>query len=593
MDERAETLTACDDLRMHTSRSLSLFVAVLIAAAAEGQQRTAGESIEVAITNVDVVVTDREGNRVRGLSKDDFEIREGGRVQPVTNFAEYAPADGVVTADLAAPGEIGPASALATPERRSIVIFIEAFKTRDFRSKPLFDAFRSMLREVVRPGDAVAVAMFTGSLVIVQEFTGDIAKLEAAIDTVEASTTGVAHDATAEVRRQNALEEQAVRNMNRADDPFNLLGDLPGEKSGRGKTRPTDHMHDVAGGEKLRRAKYELLRIRQKADAAAALIESIGGVSGRKVLIMATERFGRHAGAAFYDGKVPERHAGELDTKEIRERLTGVANANGVTIYTLYPVEVDSRPRNEVTEVRAEVYKVDAQADAVRSTEDMNLALNETASLTEIAGATGGRMASGAAGIVELLPLIADDLQSYYSLAYRSGSSPGKGRRDIEVRTKDRSLTVRARRQLVRKAETAKMHDRVVGNLYRPSEQARLPISASAGSLTKVEGNRWSLPVSVRIPIGSLTLTPGNEGHAGTFSVFVASAGPLGLTSEVQEQKQRFAIPPADLERARASHFTYDLTIEVDAASDKVTVGVQDEVSAEFGLAVVHLPEKP
>ena len=50
----------------------------------------AGESIEVSIVNVDTVVTDKQGRRVHGLRRDDFEVYENGIRQPITNFAEYA-----------------------------------------------------------------------------------------------------------------------------------------------------------------------------------------------------------------------------------------------------------------------------------------------------------------------------------------------------------------------------------------------------------------------------------------------------------------------------------------------------------------------
>src|SRR6266480_2920123 len=49
-----------------------------------------GETIEVSIVNVDLFVTDKAGNRVHGLTKDDFEIFENGVRQPISNFAEYA-----------------------------------------------------------------------------------------------------------------------------------------------------------------------------------------------------------------------------------------------------------------------------------------------------------------------------------------------------------------------------------------------------------------------------------------------------------------------------------------------------------------------
>ena len=46
------------------------------------------ESIDVKVINVDVVVTDKKGNAVTGLTKDDFELFENGQPKLITNFYE-------------------------------------------------------------------------------------------------------------------------------------------------------------------------------------------------------------------------------------------------------------------------------------------------------------------------------------------------------------------------------------------------------------------------------------------------------------------------------------------------------------------------
>ncbi len=51
---------------------------------------TAGEVIEVQITNLDVVVTDAKGKRVTGLTKDDFEVTEDGKKQSISNLSEIS-----------------------------------------------------------------------------------------------------------------------------------------------------------------------------------------------------------------------------------------------------------------------------------------------------------------------------------------------------------------------------------------------------------------------------------------------------------------------------------------------------------------------
>src|SRR5687768_11349474 len=72
---------------------VAFVVLAVVAWPAIAQQKLppAGDTIDVSIVNVDVFVTDKQGKRVAGLTPNDFEIRENGRVQPITNFAEYSP----------------------------------------------------------------------------------------------------------------------------------------------------------------------------------------------------------------------------------------------------------------------------------------------------------------------------------------------------------------------------------------------------------------------------------------------------------------------------------------------------------------------
>src|SRR5262249_52447832 len=52
------------------------------------------ESVDVTVTNVDVFVTDSKGQRVTGLKADDFDVKQDGIPQKITNF--YAVSGGRV-----------------------------------------------------------------------------------------------------------------------------------------------------------------------------------------------------------------------------------------------------------------------------------------------------------------------------------------------------------------------------------------------------------------------------------------------------------------------------------------------------------------
>jgi len=67
------------------------------------------ETIEVRVTNVDVVVTGRDGKPMRGLTRDDFELYENKKLQPITNFyeitGETVPEPAAMTATASAAGD--------------------------------------------------------------------------------------------------------------------------------------------------------------------------------------------------------------------------------------------------------------------------------------------------------------------------------------------------------------------------------------------------------------------------------------------------------------------------------------------------------
>src|SRR5205085_612313 len=123
---------------------VAFFLSPILVFAADQQQPavpSVGEVIEVSIVNLDVVVTDKRGKRVHGLTRDDFVILEDGKLQPITNFAEYgAEAARAVTTRGSAP-PTSPAKAEAPPpQKRTMVVFVDRFKLVDFRREPIFAA---------------------------------------------------------------------------------------------------------------------------------------------------------------------------------------------------------------------------------------------------------------------------------------------------------------------------------------------------------------------------------------------------------------------------------------------------------------------
>jgi len=77
-----------------------------------------GEVMEVNVVNIEVYVTDRDGKRVTGLRKEDFEVLEDGKPVGITNFSAVARPVPTVSgrAAPAAPQAVAAPPVSATPE---------------------------------------------------------------------------------------------------------------------------------------------------------------------------------------------------------------------------------------------------------------------------------------------------------------------------------------------------------------------------------------------------------------------------------------------------------------------------------------------
>ncbi|MEA2463461.1 MAG: hypothetical protein QOJ98_1208 [Acidobacteriota bacterium] len=522
----------------------------------------ANESIDVSIVNVDVFVTDRKGNRVRGLTAADFEIRENGRPQPISNFAEYAPEQrrGSVASRPETPSNDLAASPAAAPEKRTIVIFVESTTLAPHRSKTFFDSLRQLVREHVRPDDSVAVVSWLRAALVRQDFTDDVDSIVRSLDELEAEMTGVEGSGADELRRQQEFVEEFHQDL--IEEGF-----------------PVDLARITTLGA-MSAAQAELNYIRRKAIALKSYMENIAGFEGKKIVIMAMHRFGEYAGAQYFQGDVPARDRGFLDTRRERESVIATANAHNITLYPVYPRGITSTLRANAEDSGGNIFVVDQEADLRRFAADDLAHLNESAALYEIAVATGGMTATGPRNIAGLLPRVGDDLESYYSLAYRATATGRDDRRNIRVTTKNRDYVIRSRRQYAEKSDETRVRDLVTANLVQETPGGSLPVEVRVGRITDT-GNRHLVPLTISVPVGSLTT---REDGSGSFSVYLASGGGFGVLSEVERRGQAFTATEAKAASARTGYFTYDVTMRIDPDSYRIAIGVLDDVSKEFGV---------
>ena len=146
--------------RLRAAVTVTCLLAALPAAAQDSPPPDLfSDVIDVRVVNVEVVVTDRSGNRIRGLQPDDFELRVDRRQVPIDYFTEIDEGRA-----LEASGEgVGGIPALTPdePVGTSYLVFIDdLFAIKQRRDRVLKRLEEDLIR--LGPADRVAVVAHDG-----------------------------------------------------------------------------------------------------------------------------------------------------------------------------------------------------------------------------------------------------------------------------------------------------------------------------------------------------------------------------------------------------------------------------------------------
>ena len=535
-------------MKAHIPRLLlaaSLFALLTGAAPKRPLIPSLGETIQINIVNVDVVVTQKDGTPVRGLTRDDFILLENGQPRDISNFAEYQEEE---TTDKR-----------RDPEKtRTVVFFVERPKMARFEREKFVETLRQTARNVIRRGDSAAVVLWDGASSARVDFTDDLNVIDGLLNSL---ATGRAYrgDEREELVRESEIEELEREAATIPEDQILQVAVTPipvvVERFGDLETIT------------------EVTRMKRRVNAINAAINSMAGAEGKKVLLLATERLGEIGGGE----RMLEDTGGDYSAQEFRARMnTGSlidtivhnANAAGVTIYPVYPAGRPVRLLSGGLEYLT--------------------VINEMASLERVARETGGVEASGNTELARAIRIMEADVESYYSLAYRIETARADRKRQIAVKTKDPKLVVRSRRSYIEKSDQTRMRDRLMAALVRSTNDSMFSIEAQLGNPKQQRQRRIGrVPLQVRIPIGALTVVPENGTNVGVFSVYVVSGSGGEDISALRRQTQRFEIDAAQLADAVSGHFTYAVDLVLNDKADRVAVGVVDEVSKSYAVARV------
>lgn len=548
------------------ARILLTFAVALLSLPLAGQQATVSETVEVRLLEVDVVVTDKLGGPVHGLTAADFELFESGRPQPITNLSEYREEQATPASTPPPPSDAPIATPVARPKPRTLVLLLDPLPIRGPKRLEFFGTLRSLAQRTLRPGDRIQILSWTGSgFRTTLDMTSN---RDAALDVL----TTLGQNPTPTMPDGPSIDQKEI-----------FL-------RGLAKMTGTEFNPEEIEIEKRNSAEEDLAIMRRKTASMQRMVSSLTSAAAKTIVIYASDDFSRVAGKRAFVGTraaggPPSIDEEVYDTTRMIEAVVATANANGVSFYAIHPVIPSTfgefRTREE------EMLMADQITAGTEAITDQLVLQNEIDALRHLAEETGGTLGVGPAGVTDVADRIAADLGSYYSLGWHARDDGGDRERRVRVRAKNRDYTVRTRSALVEKSDRTRADDLLIARLFEGGTAGDVDFEIKTGTPQTSRGARTSIPVELTIPADQLRFVVEGAENVARFTVLTIAGTSIGETTKITHDTRRVTAPKLD--EATDGLIHYRMHLLADLRKTAVSVGVLDENSGLAGVRKIDL----
>jgi VWFA-related protein len=554
--------------------ALSVILAFVTTPGLTGQQPPAplpSFRAGVTLVLVDVVVRDKSGAVVKGLTADDFELLEDGARQqiltfayeeiattaaPVADTATLTAARGRGPAATAAPSTAAPPTPAAPPPaadaspaapidlpshpltsdevagHRLLTLVFDTSSMQPEDIQKAVDEAEKWVDEKMTPADLVAVAAINSSLQVLTDFTSNRERVRSVLSRFSA-TDGTAFDAvdsstsSTDQTNQSATSDASTVDVSAQElDTFN---------------------NDV--------------RLR----ALKTLAEALRPIQQKKAIIY------------FSSGM---QRSGTDNQVELRAAVNAAVRAN----VAIYPV--DARGLQAVipggsARQRSNVALGSFTGSAIASQFTQLAAQQET--LTSLASDTGGTAFTDTNDFGEAFAKVERDISSYYILGFSSTNTHRDGRfRRITVRVRNHAnVKVEAKAGYYADrdfAHTARTDREVLlqEQLGTPIPATDVPLFVTVGWF-RLTSDRYYVPISVAVP-GSAV--PDSTGKA-TLDIAGFIRDERGF--QVGRIRDTLTVPPSGAEGLAAKQILYETGVTLPPGRFSVKVAVRENAGGQMG----------
>lgn len=519
--------------------------------------------VEVIVTNVDVVVTDKAGKRITGLKPKNFEIHEDGLLQKLTNFYEVKGME-VYTSVPEKEGEkppepLQPLAENLTQIENKIIIYFDNWHLHPLNRNWSIKKLESFIRNNFSTdnNNQGIVAYLDQKLEIIQQFTSNEWQLLQAINKVKKRSG----QSLLRIRTKEDMRKELNRMVTEA----------------RGIDR--FESYERALGYARHYVEAEQADLLYSLKSMNAFIDYLVGIEGKKILIYISDGLPINAGEeifGFLDQAFPmgnaRSEAMNYDATRLFKELAARCNTNEISLYPINAQGLESMILSADKEAGWNIHS--RGSGMVKSGSRVK---NDALKL--MARETGGLAILNTNDIESGLERIQDDIQFYYSLGYVSPQREDNKYHSIKVKLVGlkEKYDVRVRQGYIRISQEEKVKESILSRLYLPRQYNPMKVIVQIMPVEAMPAsNKLRLILKVLIPIKNLALLPTENDYIGQIKVYIALMDSEGRISPCHELTQEIKIPVEDYEIAVNRSYPYFAEMYVDPGHYIISLAIKD-----------------
>ncbi len=524
--------------------------------------------VKTDLIELRAVVTDKRGQAISDLRKEDFELTENGKPQEIGFFSVVKiPGRGeseVRRPDTSLPTAVPPgvARAAETPAR-TVVLYVDTLHLSPQSLLHVKQSLRKFIDERLTDQDLAAIVTSAGSLGVVEQFTRDRRILRLAVDRLGARPNA----------RDSLFSPYIAAMVDRGDrEALQVARAIYIAEEHASPTDPTiTQMVQMKARQILSEATYlrraALITLRE-------VVQRMSDLPGQRLVVTVS------------DGFTLLDYSGGHDTADLQS-VTSLATRSGVVIYSIDAKGLQPPPLFDAS--------LGAIPNDPRISSYVSAGEHELEDgLNALAKDTGGEAFFNTNDTAGAMGRALDDNRVYYALAYYpAGEESEKKFRKIAIKIRNHpEYVVRAQRgylpaELAKKTkenEAKTPQQRFVNAILAPLPATPIGLTAKADF---VESPQDNAQVTVQVHIDGQTLSFREENGRHRFDaeivtmIFNSDGKRVDLKSEVINGN----LAPARLELAKQNGFQYLRRVQLKPGLYQIRVGVREPANERMGTA--------